>query len=126
MEFSLLIIVFFSFVFKISDFRASIFDLKKIIMKNISVIGAGTMGNGIAHVFAQSGFQVTLVDISLTQLDKAIQNIAKNFDRQVAKGTVTEEQKKNALANIRVESDMARGVHEAELVVEAATENADL
>ena len=92
----------------------------------ISVIGAGTMGNGIAHVFAQNGFKVTLVDISLTQLDKAIQNIGKNFDRQIAKGTVTEEQKKAALANIIIQSDIAKGIQHAELVVEAATENIDL
>jgi 3-hydroxybutyryl-CoA dehydrogenase len=98
----------------------------KLTGVSISVIGAGTMGNGIAHVFAQSGFKVTLVDISLTQLDKAIQNIGKNFDRQIAKGTVTEEQKKAALANITIQSDIAKGVQNAELVVEAATENVDL
>ena len=63
-------------------------------MKNVSVIGAGTMGNGIAHVFAQNGFKVSIVDVSLTQLDKAITNISKNFDRQIAKGVATEEQKK--------------------------------
>ena len=68
----------------------------------VSVIGAGTMGNGIAHVFAQAGFKVTIVDISLSQLDKAIANIGKNFDRQIAKGTATEEQKKQALANISI------------------------
>jgi 3-hydroxybutyryl-CoA dehydrogenase len=95
-------------------------------MKNISVIGAGTMGNGITHVFAQNGYKVTLVDISLAQLDKALENIGKNFDRQITKGTVTEDQKKTALANISVESDLAKGVSEAELVVEAATENVDL
>ena len=61
---------------------------------SVSVIGAGTMGNGIAHVFAQAGFKVTIVDISLTQLDKAVANIAKNIDRQIAKGLVTEEDKK--------------------------------
>jgi 3-hydroxybutyryl-CoA dehydrogenase len=92
----------------------------------ISVIGAGTMGNGIAHVFAQAGFKVTIVDISLSQLDKAIANIAKNFDRQVAKGLVTEEQKKNALANVSISSNMSEGVKNAELVVEAATENIEL
>ena len=63
-------------------------------MKNISVIGAGTMGNGIAHVFAQNGFKVSIVNVSLTQLDRAIANISKNFDRQIAKGAATEEQKK--------------------------------
>ena len=95
-------------------------------MKNISVIGAGTMGNGIAHVFAQNGFKVSIVDVSLTQLDKAIANISKNFDRQIAKGAATEEQKKNALANISVFSNVAEGVKDAELVVEAATENTEL
>ena len=95
-------------------------------MKNISVIGAGTMGNGIAHVFAQNGFKVSIVDVSLTQLDKAITNISKNFDRQIAKGAATEEQKKNALANISVFSNVAEGVKDAELVVEATTENTEL
>ena len=95
-------------------------------MKNVSVIGAGTMGNGIAHVFAQNGFKVSIVDVSLTQLDKAISNISKNFDRQIAKGAVTEDQKKIALANISVFSDIGEGVKEAELVVEAATENTEL
>ncbi len=92
----------------------------------ISVIGAGTMGNGIAHVFAQNGFKVTLVDISLAQLDRAIVNIGKNFDRQIAKGTMTEEQKKEALGNISINSNMIEGVKDAELVVEAATENVQL
>jgi len=64
-------------------------------MKNISVIGAGTMGNGIAHVFAQNGFIVNLVDINKEQLEKAIQSISKNLDRQIAKGAITEEIKKN-------------------------------
>ena len=92
----------------------------------ISVIGAGTMGNGIAHVFAQAGFKVTIVDISLTQLDKAIVNIGKNFDRQIAKGAATEEQKKQALANISIHSNIGEGVKNAELIVEAATENVEL
>lgn len=96
------------------------------MVQTISVIGAGTMGNGIAHVFAQSGFKVTIVDISLTQLDKAVANIAKNFDRQIAKGNATEEQKKLALANISIHSNMSEGVKNAELIVEAATENVDL
>ncbi len=95
-------------------------------MKNISVIGAGTMGNGIAHVFAQNGFNVTIVDVSLAQLDKAISNITKNFDRQIAKGSATEEQKRSALANITTQSDLVKGVSNAELVVEAATENIEL
>lgn len=92
-------------------------------MKNISVIGAGTMGNGIAHVFAQSGFNVNLIDLHQAQLDKALQTIGKNFDRQIAKGTITEEQKTTALNNITTHTDIATGVKEAELVVEAATEN---
>ena len=95
-------------------------------MKNISVIGAGTMGNGIAHVFAQNGFTVTIVDVSLAQLDKAIVNITKNFDRQIAKGTATEEQKKMALSNLSIQSNLVEGVKAADLVVEAATEKAEL
>src|SRR6187549_905053 len=95
-------------------------------MKNITVIGAGTMGNGIAHVFAQNGFKVSIVDVSLTQLDRAISNISKNFDRQIAKGAATEEQKKIALANILIYSKINDGVKEADLVVEAATENIEL
>ena len=66
-------------------------------IKNVSVIGAGTMGNGIAHVFAQNGFTVQLVDVNAAQLEKAIQTIKKNFDRQVAKGTVTEEKKQQSI-----------------------------
>jgi 3-hydroxybutyryl-CoA dehydrogenase len=95
-------------------------------MKNVSVIGAGTMGNGIAHVFAQAGFQVTIVDISLAQLDRAVVTITKNLDRQVSKGTITEEQKRTTLANISIQSNMIEGVKNAELVVEAATENIEL
>ncbi len=93
---------------------------------NISVIGAGQMGNGIAHVFAQSGHQVTLIDIAQPSLDKALATIAKNLDRQVAKGSLTEEQKAATLKNITTATDMAAGVKSAELVVEAATENVDL
>ena len=96
------------------------------ITGGISIIGAGTMGNGIAHVFAQNDFKVVIVDISLAQLDKAIANISKNFDRQIAKGTATEEQKKMALANITIQSDLSKGVDEAELVIEAATEDVEL
>ena len=95
-------------------------------MRFISIIGAGTMGNGIAHVFAQAGYKVTIVDVSLAQLDKAIVNITKNFDRQIAKGTATEEQKKGALANIAIESNLIEGVKNAALVIEAATENVEL
>ena len=96
------------------------------ITGGISVIGAGTMGNGIAHLFAQNGFKVTLVDISLHQLNKALETIGKNCDRQVAKNIITEEQKKSLLSNIVIESDLADGVRNAELVVEAATENTEL
>jgi 3-hydroxybutyryl-CoA dehydrogenase len=93
---------------------------------NISVIGAGQMGNGIAHVFAQSGHRVTLIDIAQPSLDKALATIAKNLDRQVAKGGLSEEQKAATLKNITTATDMAAGVKSAELVVEAATENVDL
>ena len=96
------------------------------MIKNISVIGAGTMGNGIAHVFAQSGFSVTLIDVSAAQLEKAIVNIGKNFDRQIVKGSISEEQKKSALNNITTVTDIAGGVKNADLVVEAATENIEL
>jgi 3-hydroxybutyryl-CoA dehydrogenase len=95
-------------------------------MKNITIIGAGTMGNGIAHVFAQSGFSVSLADVNAAQLKKAIQTITKNFDRQVAKGTVTEEQKLQAIGNIKTFNDVAEAVKNAELIVEAATENIEL
>ncbi len=92
----------------------------------ISVIGAGQMGNGIAHVFAQSGHRVTLIDIAQAALGKALTTIGKNMDRQVAKGGLTEDQKAAALAAITTNTDMAAGVKDAELVVEAATENIDL
>ncbi len=96
------------------------------ISGGISIIGAGTMGNGIAHVFAQSGFKVTIVDVSLSQLDRAIATISKNLDRQVAKGTLTEDQKKATLANLSINANIIDGVKDAALVVEAATENIDL
>jgi 3-hydroxybutyryl-CoA dehydrogenase len=95
-------------------------------IKNISVIGAGTMGNGIAHVFAQAGFAVTLIDVSAAQLEKALATIGKNLDRQVSKGSITEEQKTSALNNITTAPDIATGVKNAALVVEAATENIEL
>ena len=95
-------------------------------MKNITVIGSGTMGNGIAHVFAQFGFDVTLVDISKEALAKGIQTISKNLDRQVTKGAITAEDKSATLARINPITDLALGVKNAELVVEAATENVDL
>ena len=92
-------------------------------MKNISVIGAGTMGNGIAHVFAQNSFNVALVDVSQDQLNKAMDTITKNFDRQIAKGIIDTSVKETALKNIHPHSSLASGVKNAELVVEAATEN---
>jgi 3-hydroxybutyryl-CoA dehydrogenase len=95
-------------------------------LKNISVIGAGTMGNGIAHVFAQNGFDVTLIDINSAQLEKATSTIGKNLDRQVAKAIITEDQKKAALAHITMVNDVATGVQNAQLVIEAATENTEL
>ena len=96
------------------------------MVQTVAVVGAGTMGNGIAHVFAQHGFKVSIIDVSLAQLDKAIANISKNFDRQIAKGAATEEQKNAALANISISSNMGEGVKDAQLVVEAATENVGL
>lgn len=84
------------------------------------------MGNGIAHVFAQAGFKVTIVDVSMAQLDRAIATITKNLDRQVAKGSCTEENKKQTLGNICCISGIIEGVKEADLVVEAATENVEL
>ncbi len=95
-------------------------------MKNISVIGAGTMGNGIAHVFAQTGFSVNLIDVNATQLERAVATITKNLDRQIAKGSLTEEQKKQTLANLSTNNKLAEGVANADLVVEAATENTEL
>jgi 3-hydroxybutyryl-CoA dehydrogenase len=95
-------------------------------LKKITVIGAGTMGNGIAHVFAQSGFSVHLADVNASQLEKAIQTISKNFDRQIAKGTATTGDKNNALSNIKTFNSIEEAAKEAELIVEAATENTDL
>ncbi|MEY3592497.1 MAG: hypothetical protein RLZZ38_1473 [Bacteroidota bacterium] len=95
-------------------------------MKNVAVIGAGTMGNGIAHVFAQFGYQVNLIDVSEAALERAVATIAKNLDRQVAKGGITEADKTQTLNNLRTFSAMAEGVKGVELVVEAATENVDL
>jgi 3-hydroxybutyryl-CoA dehydrogenase len=95
-------------------------------MQHITVIGSGTMGNGIAHVFAQHGFDVTLVDVSATALDKALATITKNLDRQVAKGTLSEADKTATLKRIHPMTDMKEGVSGADLVVEAATENVSL
>lgn len=93
------------------------------MIKNVSVVGAGAMGNGIAHVFAQHGHIVTLIDISAAQLEKAMATIKKNLGRQFEKGTIGEVQIQETLDNITTETDLARGVATAHLVVEAATEN---
>ncbi len=95
-------------------------------MKNVAVIGAGTMGNGIAHTFAQSGFRVQLIDVSENALKKGIDTITKNLDRMVSKETITEIQKKETLSNITTFNNITEGVEYASLVVEAATENIDL
>ncbi len=95
-------------------------------MKNVAVIGAGTMGNGIAHVFAQFGYNVSLIDISQASLDKGIATITKNLDRQVAKESITEADKTATLNNLKTFTSMEEGVKNVELVVEAATENVDL
>ncbi|HLK97193.1 MAG TPA: 3-hydroxybutyryl-CoA dehydrogenase [Hymenobacter sp.] len=95
-------------------------------MINVAVIGSGTMGNGIAHVFAQHGFPVALIDISQPALDKALGTIAKNLDRQVAKGSLTEDDKAATVGRIRTFTSIAEGVQNAQLVVEAATENVEL
>nr|WP_287939370.1 3-hydroxybutyryl-CoA dehydrogenase [Algoriphagus sp.] len=95
-------------------------------MKFISVIGSGTMGNGIAHVFAKHGYQVSLIDISTIQLEKALATISKNMDRQVSKGSLTEEDKDAAFARITPFTELSDGVKQADLIVEAATENMSL
>jgi len=95
-------------------------------MKNVAVIGAGTMGNGIAHTFAQSGFKVQLIDMSEASLKKGMDTISKNLDRMVAKEAITEAQKQETLNNITTFTDVTEGVEYASLVVEAATENIDL
>ncbi|MCB0461065.1 MAG: 3-hydroxybutyryl-CoA dehydrogenase [Flavobacteriaceae bacterium] len=95
-------------------------------MKNVAVIGAGTMGNGIAHTFAQSGFKVQLIDISEASLKKGINTITSNLDRMVAKEKITEADKETTLANISTFTNITEGVEYASLVVEAATENVDL
>jgi len=95
-------------------------------MKNISVIGSGTMGNGIAHVFAQHSYNVSLIDIKQEFLDKALATITKNLDRQVGKGLISEDEKNAALGRIQTFTDLEAGVKSADLVVEAASENMDL
>lgn len=95
-------------------------------MKKIAVIGAGTMGNGIAHTFAQNGFQVNLIDISEEALEKGIQTISTNLDRMIARDKISEADKNETLSNITKFTNTEEGVKEVELVVEAATENVDL
>jgi 3-hydroxybutyryl-CoA dehydrogenase len=95
-------------------------------LKIVTVIGSGTMGNGICHVFAQSGFKVHMMDINQAAMDKALATIGKNMDRQVAKNTLTEETKAAALGRIGTYTDMAEAVKDADIVIEAATENIDL
>ncbi|WP_147678765.1 3-hydroxyacyl-CoA dehydrogenase family protein [Algibacter pacificus] len=95
-------------------------------MKNIAVIGAGTMGNGIAHTFAQSGFKVKLIDINALALETGLQTIVRNLDRMVAKEKITETDKKKTLDNISTYTSIADGVIKTDLVIEAATENLDL
>ena len=95
-------------------------------MKNIAVIGAGTMGNGIAHVFAQHGYHVNLIDISADALDKALKTIEKNLDRMLSKEKITAETKEKTLSNLHKITNLKEGVSNADLVVEAATENMDI
>ena len=95
-------------------------------MNKIAVIGSGTMGNGIAHTFAQFGYQVNLVDISEESLQKGLSTITKNIDRQISKGTVTEDEKAEILGRIVAYTDLKEGVSTADLIVEAATENLEL
>ncbi|MET3537495.1 3-hydroxybutyryl-CoA dehydrogenase [Chryseobacterium limigenitum] len=96
------------------------------MIKNIVVIGAGTMGNGIAHTFAQSGFKVNLVDVSQDALDRGLKTITTNLDRIIAKGNLTEGQKAETLGNITTFTELKNAATEADLIVEAATENQEL
>ncbi|MEC7127740.1 MAG: 3-hydroxybutyryl-CoA dehydrogenase [Bacteroidota bacterium] len=95
-------------------------------MENIAVIGAGTMGNGIAHVFAQNGYKVNLIDISTEALDKAFKTIEKNLDRMLSKEKITTETKEKTLSNLHKITNLKEGVSDADLIVEAATENMDI
>jgi 3-hydroxybutyryl-CoA dehydrogenase len=95
-------------------------------IKNVTVIGAGTMGNGICHVFAQCGYNVSMMDVSQDAMNRAIGTIGKNMDRQIAKNAITEDDKLNALSNIKTYTSMQDALADADLVVEAATENIDL
>jgi len=95
-------------------------------IKTVAVIGAGTMGNGIAHVFAQHGCKVSLIDVSQGQLDKAIGQITKNLERQLSKNIITEAVKQSALTNLHTSTSINAGVQHAQLIIEAATENTDI
>ena len=95
-------------------------------MKNIAVIGSGTMGNGICHVFAQNGYKVAMIDISQDALNRAIKTIGKNLDRMVKKERISEDDKNSTLANIKQYTELHEGVKGADLVIEAATENAEI
>ncbi|MEP5615316.1 MAG: 3-hydroxyacyl-CoA dehydrogenase NAD-binding domain-containing protein, partial [Flavobacteriaceae bacterium] len=95
-------------------------------MRTIAIIGAGTMGNGIAHVFAQNGFQVHLIDVAQTSLDKGMATITKNLDRMLSKESITSKEKENTLSNIATFINLKEGVSNADLVIEAATENLDI
>jgi 3-hydroxybutyryl-CoA dehydrogenase len=99
---------------------------KKDLMKNVAVIGAGTMGNGIAHTFAQNGYKVNLIDISESALKKALETISKNLDRMVAKDLISEEKKAETLSNITIYTTIKEGTTNVKLVIEAASENIDL
>ncbi len=102
------------------------FSAVKQIMKNIAVIGSGTMGNGIAHTFAQFGFNVALVDINKDALDRAVQTITNNLDRQLKKGVIDEQTRAATLKNMTIFTDMQAAASNADLVVEAATENREI
>ena len=104
--------------------RIKLLIVSKIqLMKNMAVIGAGTMGNGIAHSFAQSGYRVNLIDIDEIALNKALQTISKNLDRMLEKGVISNEEKRSTIKNITTYTDINKGVENTSLVVEAATEN---
>ena len=104
--------------------RIKLLIVSKIqLMKNMAVIGAGTMGNGIAHSFAQSGYRVNLIDIDEIALNKALQTISKNLDRMLEKGVISNDQKTSTIKNITTYTDINKGVENTSLVVEAATEN---
>ena len=104
--------------------RIKLLIVSKIqLMKNMAVIGAGTMGNGIAHSFAQSGYRVNLIDIDEIALNKALQTISKNLDRMLEKGVISKDQKTSTIQNITTHTDIKKGVENTSLVVEAATEN---